>query len=332
MRCLALAEAWQDAGGRALFVIAKGSRAIENRLKSEGMGVVRLAAQRGSHDGALKTAKVARKVDASWIVLDGYRFSHTYQRRVRASGAKLLFIDDNGITGRYHSDIILDQNVGAHERSYAEREPFTKLLLGSRYALLRREFLKWRGWKRKTPEIARRVLVTLGGGDAGNATAKVIEALDSVRIEDLEVRVVVGHTNPHLRMLENLVRNARHFFRIEPTVSDMAELMAWADAAVSGGGSTCWELMYMCLPSAVLTLAANQDPTVRELAKRNEVLSLGQSRSCNPHRMAARLQSLLSNRRMRQRLARRGRRVVDGLGAWRIVQVLLGTLGKVGTS
>ena len=37
MRCLALAQAWQDVGGQAIFVISKTSDTLESRLKSEGM-------------------------------------------------------------------------------------------------------------------------------------------------------------------------------------------------------------------------------------------------------------------------------------------------------
>jgi len=35
----------------------------------------------------------------------------------------------------------------------------------------------------------------------------------------------------------------------------MPELMAWADFAVSAGGSTCWELAFMGLPALVLIQA-----------------------------------------------------------------------------
>ena len=43
MRCLALAQAWGDAGGQAIFAMAEATPAAEKRLQSEGLEVVRVA-------------------------------------------------------------------------------------------------------------------------------------------------------------------------------------------------------------------------------------------------------------------------------------------------
>ena len=37
MRCLALAQAWQDTGGRAVFAMAQATPAVEERLQQENM-------------------------------------------------------------------------------------------------------------------------------------------------------------------------------------------------------------------------------------------------------------------------------------------------------
>jgi spore coat polysaccharide biosynthesis predicted glycosyltransferase SpsG len=34
---------------------------------------------------------------------------------------------------------------------------------------------------------------------------------------------------------------------------------AWADVAVSAGGSTCWELAFMGAPGLIITVAENQE-------------------------------------------------------------------------
>ena len=60
MRCLALAQAWQDAGGRAIFVMAMESPDQKARLQSEGMEVVQLSAESGSADDGSQTAALAR--------------------------------------------------------------------------------------------------------------------------------------------------------------------------------------------------------------------------------------------------------------------------------
>ena len=97
----------------------------------------------------------------------------------------------------YSADVVLNQNLHAHERLYEKREPYTKLLLGTNYVLLRREFLKRERVPRDFSEPGRKVLVTLGGGDSGNVTRNVIQALEKVSVPDMEVDVVVGPTNAH---------------------------------------------------------------------------------------------------------------------------------------
>ena len=48
MRCLALAQAWQDAGGEAGFAMAESTPGILKRLAQEGFEVGRVGAVAGS--------------------------------------------------------------------------------------------------------------------------------------------------------------------------------------------------------------------------------------------------------------------------------------------
>ena len=99
MRCLALAQAWQDAGGRALFLMAAVPPALKTRLESEDMEVAPLQATPGSPEDAGETAALARSCGADWVVADGYHFGADYQRLLKDSGLRLLCIDDYGHAG-----------------------------------------------------------------------------------------------------------------------------------------------------------------------------------------------------------------------------------------
>lgn len=192
MRCLALAQEWKDAGGAAHFLSGPRSSFPPDGLLAEGFGVERLTALSGGMDDARETAATARRLGANWIVIDGYQFGAEYQTAAGEGGGRLLFIDDNGHAGRYSADLVLNQNIHASADYYQQRDPRTRLLLGTRYALLRREFRRWRGWKKDTAPSARRVLVTFGGSDQENATSQVLEALTRVETADLEVVALVG--------------------------------------------------------------------------------------------------------------------------------------------
>jgi UDP-2,4-diacetamido-2,4,6-trideoxy-beta-L-altropyranose hydrolase len=322
MRCLALAQAWQDAGGRALFAAVGMPGGLEARLAADRVDVVRLGVEPGSPDDAGRTAAMARQAGACWVALDGYHFSGDYQGRLKDAGLRLLAIDDYGHAGRYRADLVLNQNLHAREGLYREREPSTQLLLGTRYALLRREFWGRRGWKRGVPDVARRVLVTLGGSDPDNVTLKVIEALGRVRVPGLEALVVVGGGNPHRAELEAAAQNSGAAVRLRADVTDMSEPMAWADVAVSAGGSTNWELAVAGLPSCCTILADNQVQVARSLEERGVAVNLGWAPTWAPGRLALVLEDLIHNPRRRGEMSRQAQRLVDGEGASRVVEAM----------
>jgi spore coat polysaccharide biosynthesis predicted glycosyltransferase SpsG len=105
-------------------------------------------------------------------------------------------------------------------------------LLGTKYALLRREFWQWQDWERAINPIARKLLVTFGGSDPDNVTLKVIQALEWLNRDDLEVIVVIGGSNPHYEILQKEATDSSLAISLQQNVSNMPELMAWADLAI----------------------------------------------------------------------------------------------------
>jgi UDP-2,4-diacetamido-2,4,6-trideoxy-beta-L-altropyranose hydrolase len=323
MRCLALAQAWQDSGGTAVFAMAEPLPSVRERLLSEGMDVVSVEALPGSREDAGYVVELANRRGAAWVVVDGYRFDSDYQRELKAAGLRVLFVDDNGHAGHYAADLVLNQNVHADESLYPMREPYTRLLLGLRYVMLRREFQLWREWKRVIPPVGRKVLVSMGGSDAGNVTAAVIPALQPIEVESLEVVVVAGGSNPHLESLERALRLSDERFRLVRNVVNMPELLAWADVIVAAAGSICWEICAMALPAVLLVTADNQKYAAQRLA------ALGAARTVDSgtekiETAAPILQGLLESQGCRENLSSKARALVDLGGPARVVAALRG--------
>ncbi len=319
MRCLALAQAWQEAGGEVYFLTAFKSPAIETRLTDEGFKIILIDAQPGSLVDAEQTAKMAHNLGSEWLVVDGYHFGASYQKVIKDKNLKLLFIDDYSHAEHYYADIILNQNIYATETLYTNREPDTRLLLGPDYVLLRREFWPWRGWQRQIPTKARKILVTLGGGDPDNVTLKVIQALQQVALDNLEVVVVVGGSNPHLASLQTAVEDSPHAIQLVHNVTNMPELMAWADVAISAGGSTCWEMAFMGLPNLVLVLADNQQPIAEKLDKTGVALNLGWYDKVSSDDVVKVLLELLGDVEWITKMSKCGQWLIDGMGTKRVV-------------
>jgi UDP-2,4-diacetamido-2,4,6-trideoxy-beta-L-altropyranose hydrolase len=320
MRCLALAQSWQDSGGEAIFLTAP-LPALEARLKSEGFQTIPSSADAGSAKDAEETEAWARKAACGWVVADGYRFGDDFQRRLKESGRPLLIIDDYGHASHYSAAMVLNQNLYASERFYARREPDTRLLLGTDYVLLRREFLEQRGPRRKFPEKARKILVTLGGSDAPNATKKVLEALQP--FEDGEVTVLAGASNPHFDELTSFARKTSAPCRVEKNVVDVPGWMRWADLAVFAGGTTSYEMAFMGVPGLTLVLADNQRRIAEGFSARGASVSLGWHADTTREKIAAALADLRSSAQKRSAMSRLGQEMVDGRGARRVSAELL---------
>lgn len=322
MRCLALAQAWQDNVGDVVFVMAQAFPALIERLRAEGFTVVCLNLTPGGAEDAAQFVGVAREHNARWTVVDGHHFQSAYQLAIKDAHLQLLCLDDMGEADHYLADLLLNQNLHAHASMYSKREPYTRLLLGTRYAMLRREFNPWREWERAIAPLARKLLVSMGGIDAPNVTAAVLESLPALKTDGLEIRVIVGPGNPHRRELEPFAAESSPSVRFLNSVTSMPDLIAWADVAISAGGSTCWELCFMGLPAILLDLAENQRVIAEELNRQQAAVYLGRGKDGFRNAGASTLERILRSQEERAALSKKARTLVDGLGAGRVIQAL----------
>lgn len=318
MRCLALAEAWQDSGGDAIFAVAEMPPAIEHRLAGEGFSIVRMPKPAGSSEDADATVNCARGRGAGWVVIDGDRFDVAFLQRVKSGVAGVLLIDDFAERGSFPADLILNPNLDAAEESYRKRGTLAPLLLGERYVMLRREFTAWRG-KRSFPEVGRKVLVTLGGSDPDNLTSRIVLAIG--QDPGYEITAVAG---PGYGCLEDLERLASDNVRVLVNPSNIKDLMESADLAVIAAGGTLWELLYM--GCAVLSYARNplQSHVVATLASMNILADMGNTGGFSGPALTAKVRQLARSASLRERMANAGQRLIDGKGAQRVVETMKG--------
>lgn len=318
MRCLALANACRKVNIETRFV----GRIEDNFLLA-------LISQYGHQFTALEPGfekmwlnLINREID--WVVLDGYQFRVKDHRIIRGIGVKLLVIDDLANLESYEADVILNQNFHASTKAYKSVSN-TTMLMGSKFALLRQEFLEIRPWDRSVE--ARRVLITLGGSDPQGVTLKVIEALVNMHSKKrFDVRLIAGSSNLYLDQLKSASEFARisgHTVELIHFTEDMAKEMAWADIAVIAGGTTSLEVAYMGLPSLVLVLADNQVPIADAMQSMGIAESLGWHNRVSPDTIAVALDRLARDVFLRRSMTACGQDLVDGLGAKRVVEIMM---------
>ena len=322
MRCIAFAQGVRQESGNAVFVMHAHGKYIGARLKSERIRCHYIETEPGTPADAKQTCKLARENDCRWVVVDGYHFGAVYQQIIKDAGLKLLFVDDNGHAESYCCDIILNQHINAHEDLYRRKSPGTRLLLGTDYALLRKEFIDFRDFQRKNTPIARKILITLGGSDPDNITLKAIRAARQVNIDGLQAIVVIGGGNPNFKKLKSSVATAPFDIKLLHDVTNMPDLMAWADVALSSVGLTSLELAFMQLPYLMLTLADSQLAAAKILGEMGISVDLGWGNQIEFPDIGKALEQLMLDYDQRDSMSRNGKKLLDGLGAKRILAVM----------
>ena len=290
MRCLTLAQVLKENGANVEFICRRHKGSLIDKIRSNGFIVYELGlfeetevdtglahshwlgvTQRQDADDCVDILK-AEKLD--WLIVDHYAIDEDWQCKLKPYYKKLMVIDD--LADRKHQcDVLLDQNFGRSSQDYKDLVPTSaKFLMGSKYALLRPEFEKYRQYSlnRRKNEKFKKLLVNMGGTDTDNITGKVIERLQIAKLpKDVEITIVMGKTAPHLSNIITSVNKLPYGSEVKVDVDNMAELMANADIAIGASGATTWERCCLGLPTIQLVTAHNQEFIASKLNKINAI-------------------------------------------------------------
>ncbi|MDA3788949.1 MAG: UDP-2,4-diacetamido-2,4,6-trideoxy-beta-L-altropyranose hydrolase [Desulfobacula sp.] len=335
MRCIALAQAWQQWGGSVCFITHGPGPFLISMIKEQGFEHRHIPEPSPDPKDIRQTLqfiekhglnrKIKKTAPPAWVVLDGYHFSMEYQKAIQGPGYRLLVLDDYNHLPSYCADILLNQNQAA--LSYVYQCPGTiQKLLGTDYTLLRNEFLSKKQENRTVPLKATRILVTMGGVDPGNITPLIIRAIQDLNDPDLETRVVVGPSNPHYNTLTSVTSKNKTCISLIKDPA-MPELMEWADLAVTAGGSTCWEMCFMGLPFIVIPVAPNQVDIAACLERDLGAVNAGPIDMLTTKKITDLLRNLILSPHKRKVISVLGQDLIDGSGAKRVLrQMCLGNI------
>jgi UDP-2,4-diacetamido-2,4,6-trideoxy-beta-L-altropyranose hydrolase len=328
MRTLALAQAWIDAGGQARWLVADAPSSLRERIEAEDIGIVPLRAGAGSPGDAAAVRAALTGDGAAMAVIDGTAFGPAYLADLHDVRDRVLVIDDMAGGADYPVGLLLNQNAHADRAEYPA-ESSTRFLLGTDYVLLRREFAEPPP-PRTTPPVARHLLVTFGGADPTGMTRRTIAALrrlpEAIRATIL-VRFIVGAANADGAGIDAAAADPDLGFRavVERAVADMAAQMAWADLAITSGGSTVWELARTGCPALVVETVPVERRLVSGLTRVGLFASLGPGAELDERIMADEIAAKAEDMAWRAGMTTLGMRLIDGAGARRVVDALAET-------
>lgn len=335
IRCLSMADELRRLGTRSIFVTRRHDGHLVEEVEARGYEVHALPAPDGSFTGDTEGARllavpltqdleetlaVIDRIGASldWIVTDHYGIDARWEAVARAKAKRMMAIDD--LFDRPHDcDLLLNQSFLTGAERYRElTPPGARILVGPRFALLRPQFAKLHDEHVRKIGSLESMLVLFGGVDRTDITARAVRAIAGLDTPPRKVDVVVGLRYPYRDKLAALVATLPGA-KLHVQVDDPAPMMAGADLAVGAGGTTTWERCSVGLPSVVVAVAENQYGLSQGMADGGYLSYLGPAEAATEADIRVAIEALRDPER-RRRYAERGKELVDGRGALRVVE------------
>ncbi len=322
-RCLTLADELRRNGASTEFVCRKEKGNLNKFIADKGYKVHSLPEGIGPGTDRELTRKILEDFGEKpdWLVVDHYKIDISWESNLKEYVRKIMVIDDLACRQHY-CNIFLDQNYGADESLCKKLLPGHCIrLLGPEYTLLRPQFPEMRANLRRDRSVVKKILVFMGGVDQSNETCKALRAVQMLNRPDIYTDVVIGAENPHTYDIKSLavqISGTKCFTGVE----NMAELMASADLGIGACGTSTWERCCAGLPGIVIVLAGNQTKIAEAMEKKEAVLNLGWYENVSENSIKTALEDLIENSARRESMSIKGREMVDGNGAGRVVKVL----------
>ena len=179
----------------------------------------------------------------------------------------MVVVDD--LVRVHNAELIIDQTLQRHAAEYNRKNANALVLAGTQYALIAPVFATYHQRcqleeKSVLPAVPR-LLISMGGVDAPNATLQTLQALQQLDNKPL-VTVLLSQRAPNYDSVRLFASQHSEWVTHIDFVSDMAALMAEHTLAIGAPGSTSWERACVGLPSVIIALAENQQTISRNLA------------------------------------------------------------------
>ncbi|ETX12597.1 pseudaminic acid biosynthesis protein PseG [Marinomonas ushuaiensis DSM 15871] len=331
MRCLVLADAFKRAGHTVTFATRPQKGDLIGLIKQRGFSVCELNLP--SHWLEPTTAadyaawlQVDERQDAQdcmsqlnnvdLVVVDHYGIGIKWHQSVKSQHrCKIMVIDD--LVREHAADLIVDQTLLRTPNEYQLLNPTAHILSGTDYAIIHPDFAELHTDSLVGKELKNkpRVLVSMGGVDAPNATLQVLKALKCDFSEPPLVTVLLSARAPHYQQVKRFSEQEKDWVTHIDFVENMAGFMAQYDMAIGAPGSTSWERACLGIPSIIIALADNQLTICKKLSDVGAAISVDLGSIDNDLKKA--YQQLLADY---AQMRKTNLELCDGLGVDRIIK------------
>lgn len=314
-RCLALADAFAEAGCEILFATNREAPDTFPALRRH-----RLEIAPAMRAGELQWLGSLVEDKRATLILDLRETPLEYLTECRKRAHKLVVIADFP-DRMYDCDILVDQTVGRTASEYASLVPANcKVLPGAQYALVGKSFLALRAeaGKRRDSSPAKNVLLAFGATDPFNFLGRLLPAL----IEHApRLRFTIAASSRPLDDVRSLCEKYAARVSVLHSAENMPRAVLEAGLAVGLAGASAWERCALGLPSALFVPSGYYRLATERLAATGAAVLIGEN-SFDAQEAACEIAGLAANGARLARMSREAFVLCDGGGAQRIVNAL----------
>lgn len=317
VRMLVLARVLKRKFRTWVFFYTQGGTLVAREVRRAGFPVRLLP--RGSEEARARAILplLARDHIERLIIDLQAAISVSVAQILKEGNAGLILLDDLG-PARKLADLTI--NAIDHMSYTTSVQGPGRVLEGPRYMILGEEYA--RVPPARIRKEARSVLLSFGGSDRANLTEWTLRALLALTPKT-QISCLLGPAYPHQIRLRAFIKERKVPVRLIKRTNNLASLFSKFDLVFTHFGITVYELARLGVPTVLIHPTRYHDSVARVFSRCGSVLNLGFWRDLTHERVRRTTTPLLEDYQRRVRMARSGRRIVDGQGAMRVARLIV---------
>ena len=264
MRDLVLAT--QYSNDNIIFAVQELNGNINYKIKEAGYKIEILKSNKLKEVNNLISK---HKIDI--IIIDHYDIDEKQEMILKNKNKNLQILCFDDTYEKHHCDVLLNHNISGNNKRYKDLVPKNcKLRCGSKYTLIRDEFIKE---KKKKEKVVNRnyktVFLAMGGSDHSNVNIKILKVLK--KFDNIRINLVTTNANQNIDELKKYCKDKK-WIHLHINSNKIAKLMTKSDFAIVTPSVILNEIYFMKIPFIAIQTADNQKDMYKYIKKEKKLV------------------------------------------------------------